>query len=704
MKYKTLVESLKENIKLEGIGINIIKTEDIEKKITYQQLYNRALKMLGGLQAQGIKAGDELVFQIDSIEDFINVFWACILGKIIPVPVAVGNNYESNSRMFKIFFTLNNPYVLTSNKNSFRLKSFAEKEHLIEEFQKINEKTILIERFNENSIFGKEEIVNSNDIAFIQFSSGSTEEPKGIMLTHENIMTNIKAIIKNSQITREDSFFSWMPLFHDMGLIGFHLVPSVVGINQNIMPTKLFIRKPMVWLNKINEYRNTITSSPNFGCKYFISNFDEKDAREWDLSCIRLIFNGAEPISSEIASEFTSLLKDYKLKEECMYPVYGMAEATLAITFPPVLEKIKSVNIKRNSLIIGKKIEVIDIKEDDSCINFVDVGYAVDNCKLRIVGDKGQELGENYIGHIEIIGKNVTRGYYNNSKRTKELIKEDGWLSTGDLGFLRNSRLIITGRHKDIIIVNGINYYPQDIEAIVERMDEVTNKGVVACGVYNENLNNDDIVLFIKLNKTISEVAELALKIKERVNSCTGIEVKSIIPVRLIPKTTSGKVQRFKLAQRYINCEFKEIEEEINWILKSIKKNDRNIEEKNMDPNSIQVKLLNIAREILRKDDLNISDNFIEAGANSIIITRFQQILEANFNIKVSVAQIFANPTIISLSKYIENQEEIIEEERHISNIDESMESYFDDLENKIKCIDYEKTAVLADDIRGGLI
>lgn len=466
-------------------GITFIGGEHDEVYVSYKEVYEKSLEVLYNLQAKGIQRGNELVFQIENNFEFVLCFWACILGGIIPVPVTVGNNHEHRQKLLKILDILNNPYLLTDDKGSKVLQKLLEDGLSEDKITVVAQRLVLVEDMMEVHGTGVVYKPLREDIAFIQFSSGSTGDPKGVVLTHHNLLTNIDGIISGMAVTIEDSALSWMPLTHDMGLIGFHLSPLAAGINQYIMPTALFIRHPVLWLKKANEHRINLLSSPNFGFKYFLEFYKPEIASDWDLSCVRLIVNGAEPISVDLCKRFLNQMKDPGVKSNVMFNVFGMAEASLAVTFPPINEEIASIKLEREFLFIGDSIKEVNNSCDTNWVEFADLGCPVKGCSVRICADQGCVLGENKVGNIEIYGENVTSGYYNNPEATLNTIRADGWLNTGDLGFLRNGRLIVTGRAKDVIFVNGQNYYAHDVERVSEQVEGIELGRVVACGVFN---------------------------------------------------------------------------------------------------------------------------------------------------------------------------------------------------------------------------
>lgn len=649
VSFNNLCEVLKHNMELGSKGITFINGDDAETRITYKELYNKALYKLRFLQSKGIGKNDELIFQIEDNEILLEVFWACLLGGIIPVPVNVGNNEEHKLKLFKIWNVLNNPYLITDSKTLSGIRKFAAGTMLETKLQELEGKTVFIEDAGQESRIGIEVDREIRDIAFIQFSSGSTSDPKGVVLTHENLLSNTNAIINCSKISPEDAVLSWMPLTHDMGMIGCHLTPLVRNINHFIMPTALFIRRPVLWLKKASEHRVTMLSSPNFGYRYLLTFYKPEIAQDWDLSNIRLIFNGAEPISSDLCHNFLHILSRHGLKNTVMYTVYGMAEASLAVAFPPAGEEFVTLYLDRNFLNVEDAVREVT-KEDTNSVSFVDVGYAVDECEVRICDNKNHILDNDVVGNIQIRGRNVTKGYYNNPEATKKTITKDGWLNTGDLGFIRNGRLVITGRAKDIIFVNGQNYYPHDIERVAEQVDGIELGEIAASGVHNDKLQREEIALFILYKKSVEEFSRLALEVKKCINISMGLDIHNIIPVRKLPKTTSGKIQRYKLAQMYQDGEFAEISQKVKSLIEQHigKSDDKGIIA------GTQEKLLEVCRQVLENKRISVNDNFFEWGISSLQLASITQKLEEVYPGKVTVTDLFAYPTISKLAVFID--------------------------------------------------
>ena len=649
MIFKSLVDAIRYYGTFTTNGITFIYGEKNGLFISYATLYNKALSILYSLQERGLKPGDELVFQLSDNYDFVAVFWACLFGKIIPVPLSIGNNDDTKLKLFTIWKFLNNPYLIVSHDILGKYGYFSNNNNLDNIFIQLKKKIVFIEDIDKENNKGKIAPAIGSDIAFIQFSSGSTGEPKGVVLTHKNLLTNIMAMRKAiNPPDKGDIALSWMPLTHDMGLIGFHLGPLCNGWNQYLLPTSLFIRTPSLWLRKISEHKITLTSSPNFGYKHVLGHYKEKKYKHLDLSSVRVIVNGAEPISIKLCHTFLNKLAPFGLKENVITPAYGLAEASLAVTFTDPQENITPVKIDRTRLGVGDKIiESLDI---ENSAYFINVGAPVENCYLRIIEDNNAALADGFVGHIQIRGDNVTYGYYNNEKATSDAVTADGWFNTGDLGFLKNNRLVVTGRAKDILFVNGQNYYPHDLERIALEIEGIELGKIAIAGHFDEKLQKDKVLVFIFFRENTEKFIPLALKCKKHFSKQVGINIDEIIPVNKIPKTTSGKLQRYKLVEEYKKGTFEVIS---NKIEKMLKEKAPFILSDNSQ-SEIEKMLAKIWMQVTNRNSVSINDNFFELGATSIILAQIHAAIGKEYPDKVSITDFFTYPTIAKLSKFIQ--------------------------------------------------
>ena len=646
---RTLIDTLRALKSREDKGITFINGATEEHFMGYEELYSKAMGALGHLQKKGLLPGDELVIQLEDNASFVVLFWACLLGKILPVPLSTGTQDDHKLKLVNVWQTLQNPHLVGDAATLKRLANFCLAHEYPEEWEQINNRSIFIHEALAETRHGEASPVQAEDLAYIQYSSGSTGEPKGVMLTHANLIANASAIVARSEISGEDAMLSWMPLTHDMGLICFHLTGVVSGISQYIIPTPLFIRRPLLWLEKASTHRVSLLYSPNFGYQYFLDAFEGTEKKPWDLSSVRLIYNGAEPISTALCHHFLETLAPYGLRPSVMFPGYGLAEASVAVTLPTPGAALTAYVVKRDRLNVGDTIE--EAGDAAEGVSLVEVGYPIDHCAVRICGTNDEPLAENVIGHIQIQGRNVTSGYYRNRQVTSALLTPDGWVKTGDLGFIRHGKLVIAGRAKNLIIINGQNYYPQDIEKAAQAVEGITLGKVVACGHRNHELAKDELILFILFKNSASEFLPLVADIRNQVWDRIGLVVDQMIAVRKIPKTTSGKVQHFKLLEQYRAGAFDEQLSELARLTQPAGKY------RGFEGLSTPEKLALIWKDLFPGAPLSPDEGFVQAGMNSMKATRLAAVIAQALEVRISVKQLFEFPTLSQLSRWIDAQQ-----------------------------------------------
>lgn len=623
-------------------GIIYINSDGSETKVKYSDLYSRSLGILRYLRSRKLKKEDKVIFQFADNSNFIDCFWGCILGGYIPVPLPVCIDEEKKRKLKNVMATLDDPYILADEFAINILRGT-----FSNELAKIQKKVIDITHHEILESNKGEEICHDKGIAMIQFSSGSTGTPKGVQLSHKNIITNVKSITKAAEFNTDDTVLSWLPLTHDMGLIGAHITAMYLGVNQYIIPTNVFMEKPILWFDKISEHKITVTLAPNFAYKYMISILRKSDTYSWNLASLRYILNGAEPISAEVCDIFTQMMSKYGLRRNVILNVYGMAEATLAVAFSQKDEPLSFAYFKRDSLTIGQKIISAE-KNEPGSIAIVDVGYPVPCCSVRIAGLEEDIYEEDVVGEIQIAGDHITEGYYKGDSLNENLFTSDGWLHSGDIGFIHNGKLYISGRYKEILFVNGQNFYPYDIEESIEKYFSFSAGSVAVCGVANQKSARDYIYLFVERleNEDISNVIS---SIRATVFKNIGLYLDKIIPVDKIPKTESGKIQRIKLKQMVLSGELKTSDmsgKEIEY------KNDSELSE-------TESKLIEICRSVLgSNDDENFGRNvaFMEIGLDSVKLVSMSEEINKSFNRRISITDIFANPTISDMARFLDGK------------------------------------------------
>ena len=632
-------------------GATFIEGKQDHRQLLYRDLHDRSMMMLYDFQEQGLTAGDHLIILHKDNQTFVEAFWACILGGIVPVPIAVGISDEHKGKLFRVFNKLERPHLFTTEEHLERLSNFAGTHHLHESLQTVKSKTILANLLEDHELRGQPHDPQDEDVAFIQFSSGSTSEPKGVVLTHKNIMNNINAIVIGGGFTPDDISLSWMPLTHDMGLLGFHLNMLAVGMSQCLMPTDLFSRRPLLWLDKASELNVTVTCSPNFGYKHYLKALKNKTPTDIDLSQLRVIYNGAEPISIELCEQFLETLQPAGLKRETMFTVYGLAEATLAVAFPALNEPYKTAYLDRHSLLLGDQVQFVD-RDHPNAVGFVIEGPPVTDMQIKITDTMNAQLATNCIGLVQIKGPSVTSGYYLDDEANKQALTGDGWLNTGDLGFLTDhNELVITGREKDIIFSNGLNYYPHDIEAVALQLQELELGKVVAYGVRKAGQDSDHLLIFVLFRGDIHDFIGIVRDVTRHVNEQTGLEVEHVIPVNRIPKTTSGKLQRRLLGDSYLSGEYDATIETIRQALAEAHQQEQG------ELSNTEQKLKSIFLSVEKDKVIDVADNFFEIGLSSLSLSEIHQEIDNQYPGMLDITDLFEHQTISELAVFLDKKQ-----------------------------------------------
>jgi acyl-CoA synthetase (AMP-forming)/AMP-acid ligase II/acyl carrier protein len=621
--------------------IRFIDGEHDEVILTFAELWDRAIALLGSLQARGMQHGDELVIFSKSNESFLVAYWAAIMGGIVPVPVAVGISDEHRHKLFRILRQLQRATLFTETDLLERLLDFSKQQNLSEITAILASRTVLMSDVEPGNN-GELHAATPEDLAFIQYSSGSTSDPKGVCLTHRNVCTNVRANIEGLHWHEDDLSLSWMPLTHDMGLIGFHLSVLAAGMNNAVMDTNAFVRRPLLWMIKASELRATQLCSPNFGYKHFLKLFERKGLPDVDLSCVKLVLNGAEPISYSLCEEFLEALAPFGLNRSAMFPVYGLAEATVGVSMPKVGDDYSRIIVHRHSLRVGEEYRTAE-EGDEDAVSYIKVGRAIRDVEIRIADDADQILDAGKVGNIQLRGGSVTERIYGDTTATAALFTEDGWLRTGDCGVFVDGELVITGRSKDIIIVNGQNYYPHDIEEIAAEVEGLDLGKVVVAGTKTHASQTEELLVFALFKRDLDTFRLLAKKVVVRIGEHTGLEVDHVIPVRKIPKTTSGKVQRAALLDAYLDGEFAEVLENLAPTEIAAATDD--------DPLVAELEL--ICREFSKESLIGPDDNLFEVGISSLTLTEIALAVDERYPGKLDISDIFDYPTLREIADFL---------------------------------------------------
>ncbi len=651
-----LLDALKRAAKTEK-GVTLINSMDQEEFISYNQLYHQAYKVYTYLKNKNIKQNSEIVFQFFNLKGLIFSFWACLMGNYIPIPIAPVNNQYTRSKLFSVWGKLDDPYLIY-DKGDF-LSVIGDDKYGLKDKDLFDNIASRSTDFNNIDI---EADINqnidlpapNNDLAYIQFSSGSTGDPKGVTIKHDNVLTNIYDMVDHLGFTGDDLFLTWKPLTHDFSLVMFHLAPILLCTNQYFIPTSTYIRSPLLWFDKVNQHRATVLGTPSFGMQHLLKFMKTRASnREWDLSCVKYIILGAEQVSYNLCQEFCSNMEKYKLNQDTLLPGYGLAEATLVVTCSVPGQKMKVHNLDRKCISIGGKIKYCPDGDEDNGIQFVELGAAPQSVEIAITDDSGKKLDDLEIGHIKVRGRNVSHGYYRDEKATNGTFGSDGWLSTGDLGFISDNNLVMVGRAKEIVTVNGVNYTCSDIEqTICEYYDKDGMNKYVACNGFNNSTKREQAIIFVYYKKKLDKFGEIVRSIKNILYEKIGLTIDEVIPLEEVPKTTSGKVRRTELAGRYNSGELNSVLQEVHKMLQQENSNHNSVK-----GSITREKLLSYVRDVIEEIlETKITDYdaaFTDFGMVSINIPQFIERIEKDMNMGLSVSAVFNYPNVNKLVDYI---------------------------------------------------
>lgn len=544
--------------------IYLIDENGEENIIRYGELLDSAKKVAAGLISIGIKPRDTVAIMLPTGQDFFYAFFGVLLAGGVPVPIypplRADKIEEYAAREANI---LNNAEVRV-------LITFSQVETLgkllrvfIRSLRAVTTTEILM--LSKHHVPGL--LFGIDDPALIQYTSGSTSDPKGVLLSHGNLLANIRSVGKAVNLGPKDVGVSWLPLYHDMGLIGAWFCSLYHGIPLTIMSPLTFLSRPDRWLWAIHYHRGTISAGPNFAYEFCVRKIKDEDIQGLDLSSWRLAFNGAEMINPKTMERFTKKFEPFGFKPEAFYPVYGLAENTVALTFPP-LNRLPRVDvIKREPFELEQRAvpaaeespavsstNISSAKDSKTNLEFVGCGMPIPDHEIRVVDENNHELEERRIGALQFFGPSAMQGYYRNPTAT-QAVKKDGWLDTGDFAYIAEGEVFITGRQKDIIIKAGRNLYPQEIEEVTELVHGVRKGCVVALGIDDPKLGTEKIVIIAETLETNSKIRDsIIAKIIEHVSIAIGLPPDEVclVPPRTVPKTSSGKLQRSASKQLYL--------------------------------------------------------------------------------------------------------------------------------------------------------
>ena len=525
--------------------------EGDEEPVAYRRLRDGAAAVAGGLRERGIGRGDTVALMLPTGLDFLRSFLGILLARAIPVPIyppfRLDRLEEYAARQSAILGDAGVRLLVTLP----RARPVAS---LLEPAVATLADVVTADELGATGtpVSGPEG--DGSDPALIQYTSGSTGQPKGVLLTHDNLLANIRAIGEGLDVRPTDVGVSWLPLYHDMGLIGTWLTCLHLGLPLTLLPPTAFLARPARWLWVIHQRRATLSAAPNFAYELCARRIPDEALEGLDLSSWRVALNGAEPVSPGTLARFARRLSPYGFRPEALMPVYGLAESSVALAFPPVGRGPRVDRVAREAFQAEGRAAAAT-PGDGTALEFVSAGRELPEHEVRIVDEAGADVAERVVGRLVFRGPSATGGYYRNPEATAAITLPGGWLDSGDLAYRAGGELYVCGRKKDLIIKGGRNLVPQEIEEAAAGVPGVRRGCVVAFGVENAALGTEGLVVVAETRITDEgERDRLAWAVTERVAEAVDVPPDQVllVPPGAVPKTSSGKVRRAAAREQYL--------------------------------------------------------------------------------------------------------------------------------------------------------
>lgn len=674
----TLVSVLQRHVVQQGDNIAytfLDDAQDTKVTFTYRQLRDEAHELALHLLMRGQK-GDRALLLFENGAELIVAFFACLMSGIVAVPAYPPRKNRNMERLKNVVIDADASLILTSAKIAAISEPQLQGDEIFKDIA-----VLVTDNLSGASQAAKLPEILPTDLAFLQYSSGSTGVPKGVMISHHNIVQNQLRIAEAFEHDQNSKVVSWLPYFHDMGLIGGILQPLFVGFPVYLMSPTWFLQKPVRWLKAISDFGGTTSGAPNFAWKLCVDKITDEELEGIDLSNWRVAFNGSEPINAQTLKEFTERFAPYGFKSNAHLPCYGMAEATLMITAvnckdePTIFEAEKS-NLSENLATLAKA--------NEESYSLVSSGHTWFDDQLIIVDPEMREQkAEGQVGEIWLRSPCVGQGYWKKDELNEEIFNakiastgEGPYLRTGDLGFVKGSDVFITGRQKDLIIIRGRNYYPQDIEyTIFNSVPAFSEHCAAAFTVPTKDGEGIVVVQEVKRTELRKINASEAIRVcSQSVAEEMELPLHDIVLVKpaTVAKTSSGKIQRAVNRQMYLDDQFERVASMRELTEKSTIANNENsqqLSESSIPGISVDAEQLiqwicdNIA-EALEKSasQIDIDANFFSLGLNSAVSVSFMAELSERINRELSPILIYDYPTIRKLVDHIlyssENQQQ----------------------------------------------
>ena len=531
--------------------VTFYRTDEQTETLSYAGLRSAAQSLAEGLKREGLSTGQAVAIMLPTSLEFLQCFYGILLAGGVPVPIyppARMSQLEDHLRRQSGILSSCLAQILITVPEAKVIARFLEAQ--VESLSAV----VTVPELRAEAAPTANPALRPEDTAFIQYTSGSTGNPKGVVLTHANLLANIRAWGKAVRLDSTDVIVSWLPLYHDMGLIGtwlgslYHACPLV------LMSPLDFLSRPERWLWAIHRHRGTATAAPNFAFELCLRRLDERALEGLDLGSWRVAANGAEPVSPDTIARFIERFARYGFRPETMMPVYGLAECTVGLAIPP-LGRAPLIDRVRREPFMMSGIALAAAADEADALRFAACGFPLPGHQVRIVNDAGQEVADRTVGRLEFRGPSATSGYFRNPEETRKLFHGD-WLDSGDLAYVANGDIFITSRAKDMIIRGGRNLYPYELEEAVGELPGMRKGCVAIFGVPDVQSGTERLVVVAETRERNSEMLDsLRLRINALSVELLGTPPDDIVlaPPQTVLKTSSGKIRRAATRDLYAN-------------------------------------------------------------------------------------------------------------------------------------------------------
>lgn len=630
--------------------------------ITYAQLDRRARAIAGRLQRSGLGGGRALMLYPSGLE-FVAAFFGCLYAGVVAVPAYPPRRNRNADRIDRVVRDAEASVVLSTEHALLRTDGLLDADAQLRSLPWWPTDILP----DDEAHSWRKPVIDPQHLAFLQYTSGSTGDPKGVMLSHRNLVANAAVIQTGFQISRDDRAVFWLPLYHDMGLVGGIIEPLYAGIHCTLMSPAHFLQQPLRWLSMISSTQATISGGPNFAYQLCIDRVTDKQAAKLDLSHWALAFNGAEPIRSETLRRFAEKFAACGFQRNAFYPCYGLAESTLLVAGGDRDTPPRTRTVLAGELRSGRLVEPKGSEDPTEMQTLIECGSALLDQDVRIVDpDRGVELPRGQIGEIWVAGDSVAQGYWrrpelsaqvfaNRLSGTKKL-----FLRTGDLGLKDEAGLFIIGRRKDLVIIRGVNHYPQDIEETSRSVDaELSGTRTAAFAVEGET--GEALVVVQELaRRQKADVAALAAAIGSRVAEVHEIVPSDVLLVspNSLPKTSSGKLQRYACRQAYLAGELDVVESQAKTSMAEERTAQTKTEPAPAIEEAIAVEVLAVVRRVAgnRASRLSLGSRLVELGLDSLERMEIVAGVEDAFGIRCSEEAVLDMQTPAEIAREVTRQ------------------------------------------------